>query len=103
MAIENITSAYSGPLVTGVDFAVPTAYTLGDRFATFHQAVQVAQSRIKRLNYPGQTPDHRYTRQFVHMRQVEPIQDRGGSVESGSDGVIMSWEVFHDGTVRATE
>lgn len=92
----------ANPIVEGVDFAVPTHYGIGERFPTWAEAVARAHSTIERFDYPGQGRDPAYSRAFVHMRQVEPVQEQPAGPASGSDGVVMSWEVFHDGTVRAS-
>ena len=108
-------------LVERVDFAVPyPAGTIGPRFQTWRQAVDHARGIIERFEYRGQVirrdvpwfhPGRYfqeddtlvvYSRAFVHMRVVEPVQERPGSaVRSGMDGVAMTWEVFRDGTVEA--
>ena len=107
--------------VERVDFAVPyPAGTIGPRFATWQQAVDHARERIERFEYRGQVIRRDvpwfhprryfqeddtlvvYSRAFVHMRVVEPVQERPGSaVRSGMDGVAMTWEVFRDGAVEA--
>lgn len=106
-------------LVSGVDFAVPGHYDIGDRFPSWDEAVQHAREKIVAHRYPGQkirpsAMDYHprrfvqdgndlvvYTRAFVHMRIVEPIQDRPDSgVPSGSDHVAMTWEVFQDGAIE---
>jgi hypothetical protein len=108
-----------GVIVTDVDFAVPTHATIGPRFASWKEAVAHARGTIQRFEYRGgvirkDSPDYHprrhfqeedtlvvYSRAFVQMRIVEPIQDRRGSeVQSGKDGVALSWEVFQDGTVE---
>lgn len=109
-------------MITAVDFAVPTDYTIGPRFPTWAEAVERARQKIQRFEYKGQKirPDSvdfhsrrhfqegdtlvTHSRAFVQMRITEPIQERAGSeVRSGQDGVAASWEVFHDGTVEALE
>jgi hypothetical protein len=106
--------------VTAVDFAVPGHYDIGPRFTSWTEAVDHARSKIIAHRYAGQKlrPDvpgfHPkrnvqdgdavigYSRAFVQMRVVEPIQERGdGAGPCGSDGVVMTWEVFNDGTVEA--
>lgn len=108
--------------VTGVDFAVPSHYGIGERFATWEEAVEYARSTIKRTEYEGQTvnPDDpyyhplrkvqkgrtlvSYSRAFVQMREIEPVQARPGSaIRSGGDTPVRSWEVFHDGTAERQE
>ncbi len=106
-------------VVAAVDFAVPTHYSIGDRFPTWGEAVEVARGTIRTTVYKGQTVNpctpyyhpKRYrqgatglecdTRAFVQMREVQPVQDRpDSSVRSGSDAVVRSWEVFADGTTE---
>lgn len=110
-------------IVEKVDFAVPTNYSIGDRFDTFGAALEAAVATIKATRYRGQrlrAPEKypavanfhakRYSEQcgdlvidsraFVQLRVVEPIQDRGDNLRSGLDGVLMTWEVFRDGTAE---
>jgi hypothetical protein len=105
--------------VTAVDFATPGHYGTGPRFPSWKEAVDHARETIKRFEYPGQavcTDDlyyhplsHvqeggtlvHYSRAFVEMRVMEPVQDRPGSdVQYGSDRPAFIWEVFHDGTAE---
>jgi len=106
--------------VERVDFAVPCpAGTIGPRFPSWQQAVDHARGTITRFEYrghlirrdvPGYHPRRYvqeedtlvvYSRAFVHLRVVEPVQERPGSaVPSGMDGVAFTWEVFRDGTVE---
>ena len=99
-----MTTMKANTLVTAVDFAVPTNYGIGDRFPSFAEAVEAARATIECFTYPGQGKDGadavRYSRAFIHMRQVEPVQDRPGAVRSGCDGILARWEVFVDGTIR---
>lgn len=118
--MSTATKPVTGVVVEKVDFAVPTHYTIGKRFPTWEEAVSHARATISGIEYPGQkvNPDAlyyhpkryvqegdvlvNYSRAFVHMRVVEPVQEREGSrVKSGSDAVVMSWEVFQDGSVEA--
>lgn len=86
----------NGIQVTGVDFAVPAHYDIGQRYPSWQEAVTAARATITRFDGTGQ-----YSRAFVHLRVTEPVQDRGdGAGPSGQDWVAASWEVFHDGTVR---
>lgn len=106
--------------VTKVDFAVPGHYDIGPRFRSWDAAVAHARNKITVHRYAGQklrpeAPDFHpkrhvqngdgllsYSRAFVQMRVVEPVQERGdGAGPCGSDGVVMTWEVFKDGTVEA--
>lgn len=119
-ALARVRPAPLPVLVTRVEFAVPSDALIGPRFPSWAEAVGYARRKISRLEYPGQvmnkkSPEYHprrvfqeedvlvvYTRAFVQMRVVEPVQARSGSaVRSGLDGVAMSWEVFHDGTVEA--
>jgi hypothetical protein len=104
--------------VEGVDFAVPAAATIGVRFASWREAVDHARETVVGFKYPGQharedSPDFHprrfvqqgdtliiYSRAFVQMRVVEPVQDRPGGVRHGTDRVACTWEVFRDGTVE---
>jgi hypothetical protein len=106
--------------VTGVDFEVAAHAVIGPRFLSWAEAVEYARRKISRMEYRGQLINKAsleyhprrhfqeedtlviYTRSFVNMRVVEPVQARdGGGPESGQDGVAMTWEVFHDGAVEA--
>lgn len=95
-----------------IDFAVPTHYTTGPRFAAWQTAVDEARKTIERIEYKGQVinkdaPDYEprrmvqeddtlvhYTRAFVHMRAVTR------SANGSTDGVLMTWEVFRDSVVK---
>lgn len=108
-----------GIQVTAVMFS-PTKYgETATLCASWKEASELAREMIVRAAYkghvirrdePGFHPRRYfqeddtlvvYSRAFVQMRVVEPVQDRPGSaVRSGLDGVACSWEVFHDGTAE---
>jgi hypothetical protein len=106
-----------GVQVTAVDFEVSTYHPM-ERVDSFAEAVKRARATIERFEYRGQvmnkqSPDYHprrvfqeedvlvhYSRAFVNLRVVEPIQDRPGKMRSGIDRVACTWEVFRDGTVE---
>lgn len=78
-------------LTEPVRFTVPSHYAdarIGDRvsWASFAEAVTAARSTIQRFEYPGQTPDHSFSRAFVALRQSNTM----------IDGELLRWEVFAD-------
>lgn len=77
-------------------FTVPTWY--GDaeidgkrEWATFDEAVAAARSTITRFEYPGQTPDHHYSKSCVALRTE--WRDAPQDVGLGSDSELLRWTV----------
>ena len=91
------------PKPGGVRWTVPGSY--GDQkiagkwsWPTFDEAVAAARSEISRIDYPGQTPDHAFTRAFVALRAEADIVS-----DYGTDCEIMRFEVFQDRVVLVPE
>lgn len=118
MNVVHKTGNAPATLVERVYFTVPAHYSEGEPLDSWTEAVLRARAAIECIEYPAQRLDTAadayhprrcfqegntlvvYTRQFVHMRVTEPVQDRGDKTRSGSDHVVATWEVFHDGTVE---
>lgn len=86
-----VTRAEVIPHTACVRFTVPGHYgdqAVGGRAAwpDFAAAVAAARSTIKRFDYPGQTPDHTYSRAFVALRITG----------KGRDREALRWEVYSD-------
>lgn len=87
------------PKLGAVRWTVPGSY--GDQkiggnwsWVTFDQAVAAARSEIHRFDYPGQNPDHTYSRAFVALRVEADCV--GGIMGCGTDREILRFEVFRD-------
>jgi hypothetical protein len=93
-----------------VDFAVPGAYTIGERFPTWEEAAAHARSKIQRFEYPGQavnenSDDYHPRRHFkeggtlvVCSRVFVDIRITGPA----GDYPLSRWEIFRDGPAETT-
>lgn len=80
-----------------VRFTVPSWYgdaSIGGEgsWATFEEAVAAARSTIELFEYPGQTPDHRYSTAMVALRAEWRNAPQDG-VSLGSDAELLRWRV----------
>lgn len=87
----------------GVRFTVPGPYgdqKIGGRWSrpSFEEAVAAARSTIRRIEYPGQHPDHVYTRACVALRMSTDYAEIFEH-SSGTDSERLRWEVFRDRVV----
>ena len=88
-----------------VDFAVPGAGAIGERFPTWEEAAAHARSKIQRFEYPGQavnenSHDYHPRRRFkeggtlvVCTRVFARIPIAGPA----GDYPLSRWEIFRDG------
>lgn len=77
-------------IITRAYYTVPTNYTAGEDFGEdLIAAIIAARAIIKRFDYPGQTPDHTFSRAWVDSREIVEWAD--GTKE---DRIVKRTEIF---------
>ena len=82
---------YATPgIIERVYYAVPGNYTSGEDFGlNLEAAVAAAQASIVRFEYPGQKPDHTFSRAFVDRREFVRWADG-----NATDRLVERVEIF---------